>query len=332
MTKKSQFKNHSIEKDESYYDDLLYRYLEGTISEKEIEQVEQLLETNHLYQEIFKSLVKNLFVKENVEVKRKVDESLKLTPKQQVQNILQYIDDDKSTIKAAKNPANTIFNKLKIIVDEIITPTTRRYAQVMIPIAASLFLLFYGWSFYLNWQSTKLADKGRLHLAKTYYLTSRNAARPSGGFNYFEFGNSRGEDTSSDSSKILLQKAIKTNPNNARGHQYLGTYHLLIDNNLEDARKEYLLAYKLDSTNAIIINDLGVLAMKSQQYTQALDLFTEAIKNNANILEPKYNLALAYQNLEQFDNAKNAWDTYLQHDSTSIWADIARDRLDKLKE
>lgn len=67
----------------------------------------------------------------------------------------------------------------------------------------------------------------------------------------------------------------------------------------------------------------------AQDWSNALERSEQALRSDGNRLEALFNRALALEALH-LDGAHAAWQAYLDRDSTSAWADEARDRLAKL--
>ncbi|KAA3609209.1 MAG: hypothetical protein DWQ05_23015 [Calditrichaeota bacterium] len=326
MANIEQFNENDCSKSNFFYDDLLSRYLEGDVSPDEIKEVHTLLESDPVYLETLASLVRFSFTEANAEDEEKLQNLLKLTPAELAKKVQRLIEINEPQQDETPIPE---FSPKKNLWQEINWPNF----QPALKYAAVLFIVVLaGRHYYFNMQSDHYTQKGITHLVQNHVITSPEEPRLTGGFSYSIFGTSRGRKTSIDSVNTFLQKALDKNYENKEGHHFLGTYYLLEDENFEQAKAEYQWVYQQDSTNANILNDLGVLAMKQGQETIAADFFRRAVQNDANLLEAKYNLGTVYQKLEQADKAQAAWKLYLQQDSTSTWADIAREWLDKLRE
>jgi len=154
-----------------------------------------------------------------------------------------------------------------------------------------------------------------------------------GGFQYDEFSVPRGHADHSQppASRAELQAALELKSTNPKTHQYLASYYLLFENDLAKAEEHYRRAYELDSTDATILNDLGVLAWHQGEFRKAMQQFHMALKRDAGLAEAQYNLATLHQQQGEAQQALRAWETYLKLDSTSVWADIARDHVDQLR-
>lgn len=134
-----------------------------------------------------------------------------------------------------------------------------------------------------------------------------------------------------------LIEASEKNPN-AETHHALGVFHLT-QRKYPDAIKEFESALKFNDKSARIHNDLGAAHFelaraepkkKLEELAQALEEFTIATKLDGNFLEALFNRSLALQELAP-SRAKESWTLYLQKDTSSPWADEARENLARLE-
>ncbi len=94
--------------------------------------------------------------------------------------------------------------------------------------------------------------------------------------------------------------------------------------------------------NAQTLNDLGTARLekakgmddtpgdRTKLLASALDNFENAIENDPKLPEPKFNRALTLSAMNLPLQEAKAWEAYLEFDSTSRWADEARQRLEIL--
>lgn len=90
----------------------------------------------------------------------------------------------------------------------------------------------------------------------------------------------------------------------------------------------------IDPPNASFLSDLaaayltrGIRQNDRQDVEHALAAATQAADLDRTLLPALFNRALALEKLDQPDRARAAWNDYLKLDSTSPWADEARERL-----
>lgn len=156
--------------------------------------------------------------------------------------------------------------------------------------------------------------------------------------------NTRGANDSDKIDKIKLGLARETafraaseNPSAENLHA-LGRIYLT-EKKFDEAIEQLEKALKLAPDDAKLHNDLGVAFLEKARTTEnnleiparANEKFTKAIDLNKNLKEAYFNQALAVQALVP-DAAREAWQKYLELDSTSEWAEEAKRNLDALKE
>ena len=122
----------------------------------------------------------------------------------------------------------------------------------------------------------------------------------------------------------------------AQTHHDLGVFYLT-QQDYPKAIQELENALKFAPRNAKIHNDLGsayfelartkAKEKKFPDLARSLQEFTSATDLDGNLLEALFNKALALQELDLPQQAREAWTLYLQKDSSSPWADEARKNL-----
>lgn len=116
----------------------------------------------------------------------------------------------------------------------------------------------------------------------------------------------------------------------------LGLAHLLLGEHdqairaLEDATSE-------EPANGRFLSDLAAAYLARAQagdrpddLTRGLGAADRALKADHELLEARFNRALALERLYLTDQARKAWSEYLQYDSGSPWADEVRQHLQRL--
>lgn len=105
-------------------------------------------------------------------------------------------------------------------------------------------------------------------------------------------------------------------------------------------------ALKADERDARLHNDLGVALLEKgrvagadsgeagdiEALSRSVKEFGRALELDDTLNEARFNRALAYQQMRLRRQAVEGWKDYLQHDSTSLWADEAREKLKHLEE
>ncbi len=303
-------------------DELLLRYAEGDLSSREVQRVETHLNTCPFCFDLVASYFRQSMAPADESELHEIQQSLGLNPDKQFKKLFPA---------AGKRP---IWSLAKNWLKDRLKASPGRLAWEVGGALATLCLAVYFLALpqYHAWQSQKYTSKSLALFTKTYAISSREAPRPSGGFEYSEFGKTRGPEQAGRASYVAsLQKAIELNKKNARALQYLGTHFLVVENDMQKARRYYQKAQALDPNNPSILNDLGVLSWREGKFEQALANFQAALQQNPQDKEAQYNLAMLYQTLKQSDEAKKAWQRYLQLDPNSDWSTIARLHLKSLQ-
>lgn len=233
-----------------------------------------------------------------------------------------YIDETENAPGAQKNP--TFFAALK--------------AFFKSPVPATLaVLLVLGVSGFFIWKSFSASTDSEVLLAlNKAYRTERPVESRITDLDYAPPRNTRGADESDKTDKIqrelagrLALKAVSENPTAENLHTLGRVY--LTEKEFGKAIEQFEKAVKLAPDNAKIHNDLGAALLEKEKslnnLTRAREEFAQAIKLDANLLDAYFNQALALQSLNLSSQAREAWQKYLELDSTSQWAEEARRNL-----
>ncbi len=199
-------------------------------------------------------------------------------------------------------------------------------------VAASI-LIVVGLAFGV-WYATKSGesefDKG-LAALQTAYSGNRPIQPRVSALPHATYSQTRG---SSDNDKrkddlrraeLHLAEAVRTKPT-PEAHHALGKVYLA-QGRSDDAISEFDQALSGSKNQAQIYNDLGVAWLEKGDFNRSIENFNKALQLDNNLLEALFNRALAYEKQSRFDDAKTDWNAYLQRDSTSPWADEARQHL-----
>ncbi len=136
-------------------------------------------------------------------------------------------------------------------------------------------------------------------IASLFVIASAGAQK-----NYREHlrsGNKMYADSIYDKSEIEYRKAIEKDGKDADAHFNLGNA-LLFQNKGEEALKEYELAAMYESDKerlAQVYHNSGVLMQAAKDYKNAVEAYKQALRNNPNDDETRYNLALAMSQLKK---------------------------------
>ncbi len=175
------------------------------------------------------------------------------------------------------------------------------------------------------------------------YKTERPLDSRISDFEYAPTKNTRGagdktNNIESELAKTLALKAVSENstPENL---QSLGRVYLT-EKEFDKAVEQLTKAVKLAPDNAKIHNDLGVALMekakrseegKLENLAKSNEEFAKAIELDKNLLDAYFNQALCIQELNLPNQAKEAWQKYLELDPNSQWSEEARKNLNTLE-
>ena len=103
--------------------------------------------------------------------------------------------------------------------------------------------------------------------------------------------------------RSTLRQAIKSSPDNSILHNNLGFIYLIIEDDAR-AQSEFELAITHSEKPAIPHCNMGTLYMTMDKPNLAIKAFESALEADANLLDAKYNLALAHEKVGNADSAQ----------------------------
>lgn len=217
----------------------------------------------------------------------------------------------------------------------------RNLLRVYLPIAASLLIV----SGLVVWRAFIFksdVDKGLVALRSAYQDQRPVDARVSG-FNYAPTlrGENRVDSVQRDLASALLTAAATQHPDASSKHA-LGQYYIT-QRRFEEAVAQLEESLQFDQKNAKAHSDLGaaLLELGKQKpgdgeslkyFAQSHEHLKKAIELDDSLTEAHYNLALVLEQMGLPPAAEEAWRKYLERDSTSPWADEARQHLRNLEQ
>lgn len=303
-------------------DNLLTRYLLGELEDPEEEQVELRLLTDPDYAEEFDREVDGI-------IERYVAGEFKGSQLERVRNYFFKASERQEKLRFAL--------ALKQRSAQKVVPQTpwRRY----LAIAASVVIIAgSGWFVWNARRPQTDLNEGLVALQQAFPENRPIEGRLSD-FKYVPLSNQRGgsekiDTTQRDLASTLLLKALRDKPSAASNHA-VGNYYAML-HQFAEADKNFEAALALEPQNAKIHNDYAVallqeaLSQTSSENNQiepkgrALEEVQKALELDNSLLEAHFNRALILQAMRASEQAKQAWEEYLQKDSTSPWADEAR--------
>lgn len=330
------------------------KYLLGILDETRVEEIEKLLVSDDkCFQELQLAEVELIqdFVdgKLSQEEKKAFDENFIITDERREEinfaRVLRKFVDEKSESLTEKKPS--FFDSL------------RSFFLSPIPALCSV-LIVVGISFFVWWNYSSRQSEILVALNNSQKNVRSTESRISD-LNYApkiegtRSGNTQTQNDELDFAELKARTLARENATAENLHELGRVY--LAQKKFDAAITELEKAIKLNSNIAKLHNDLGAALMekgnliKSQSkendtkdkkpnetkpylelFAQANESFSKAIELDKSNLESKFNQALCVEALGLQSQAKEAWENYLKLDSTSKWADEAREHLKKLEE
>lgn len=228
---------------------------------------------------------------------------------------------------------------------------TRTWLQSKnLKVAAGL-LLVIGLSFFV-WRVFFFksdAERGLLALKNAYRLQRPVEARISA-LDYAQLPNPRGNDHSRvdaiarQRAERFLLDAEHSEPG-ARSYHALGVYYLT-QLQFDAAIQQFKRALALNDNDAQLHSDLGAALLEKgkadqqsgaeaksfEEFAESLQHLNRALQINDSLLEALFNRALDHHYMSLPQAEADDWRHYLEKDSSSPWADEARNRLKQLEQ
>ncbi len=105
----------------------------------------------------------------------------------------------------------------------------------------------------------------------------------------------------------FYRRALTLNPNNSRAYYNLGNAHLA-QKRPQDAMKCYEKGVEMEKNGLIksrFYHNMGVVLQSRKQFAPAIECYKNALRNNPNDEESRYNLALCQHQLKGNKNDQN---------------------------
>lgn len=215
-----------------------------------------------------------------------------------------------------------------------------------IPVTVGVFILIAFGGFAIWKIFRKSSEQDAMVSFNKAYEKERPLESRISGLNYAPTNNLRGKAKEKvDTTERNLARSIaltnaSQNPTPENLHS-LGRIYLA-EKNFDEAIVQLEKAEQSAPQNAEILSDLGVGYLergkrlsdgsKLDSIAKALQTIDKALQLNPNLLEARFNKAIALQEINSIEEAKKAWRDYLELDSNSKWADEARQYLELLGE
>ncbi|MFL6277344.1 MAG: CHAT domain-containing protein [Blastocatellia bacterium] len=220
--------------------------------------------------------------------------------------------------------------------------------SVMVILAGVLLALVLGggWTVWRLFFYRSPIAKG-LEALQTAYRSGRPLESRISGFSYAPLTSLRGTSTADENAHALathlLLEAVYDQPS-AESRHALGRYYLT-ERQYDRAIAELQSALRADAENPRLQNDLAVAFFEKgrnetgeqgngdiEAFARSLELLNRALRAAPSFPEVLFNRALLRQQMMLTERAEEDWHAYLEQDSTSRWADEARQHLQRIEE
>lgn len=192
------------------------------------------------------------------------------------------------------------------------------------------------------------ADRGLAQLRAAYRGKRPSESRTTANFDYAPLSETRGNAASADEkarsrAERLLLDATENSADSKARHA-LGLFYLT-EKKFDAAFDEFNAALKLAPDDAKLYSDTGAAFLEKAGQTEreaqsgeslenlalALKSVNRALEIDDSLREAFFNRALILQKMRLTNQAREAWEKYLEKDSVSPWAEEARKNLERLK-
>ena len=129
----------------------------------------------------------------------------------------------------------------------------------------------------------------------------------------------------------LYRKVLECDPGAAGALVNLGTLQFR-EGETDQAEQHYRDALRLNPNYALAHYNLANICDAAGRLEEAVQHYSDALRYCPDYADAHYNLALVEERLERSAEAAKHWKAYLQFDSSSPWARIARLKLQQLRE
>ncbi|MGA9769460.1 MAG: CHAT domain-containing protein [Blastocatellia bacterium] len=318
------------------------RYLLGNLSEQKKRELEELYFADD-------DLYKELQVAERELIDRYVFEELSKAERKRFKSYFLVAESRRQKTRVAMELKQRFSTSTKAPVTTGYPAWVRAIFTRPLPAALCLILAI-GLGVVIVWIIRSQSDvhKGMAALKEAYQNERPLEARLSE-FGYAAESKTRGGQENTDHLKQQLAErylleAVFDSPS-SESHHGLGVFYLT-EKQFDKALNEFQEALSAGRATAQLHNDFGIALLEigkryqaNQQpdksiesFSESLAHFSKALELNDSFLEALFNRALCHRYLHLLQQAQDDWQSYIDKDPTSPWADEARQHIESIKE
>lgn len=193
--------------------------------------------------------------------------------------------------------------------------------------AIILLICLAGYQPFRKWQADRHADLAITRLQNAWTITDDDL-RPANDFrlSIFSQTHSPEETPGADTVETEFHRALQWDEKNHAARLGLATYRCFTGD-WEAADSIITLLIDENAQDFAAWNNRGLITAQREDSTAALAAFERALQIRPDYATAAYNRADLLHRLGRRDQAIQAWQNYLQLDSASEWAEVARRRL-----
>ncbi len=128
---------------------------------------------------------------------------------------------------------------------------------------------------------------------------------------------------------LLAKEVVQEDSSSVEAFYLLG-YAFFQQKNYEEAEQAFRQTVRLDENHAKALNDLGITLEYLGRSAESIEFYQRSVEIGSNP-DAFFNLALLEEKRGEYKNAISLYESYLQQDDTSSFADFARNRIKKLR-
>lgn len=307
--------------DERFSDALLLQFIEGTLTAEQTAEVQAHLNEcavcSHIVGEVYYTKAHPITAEEQ----REAEKLLTRTPEEEVAKLLNLPD-----------------KKVRMV---YVSPQPRWYEKLFAPPLAgrlafavcAVLLVSGGRGVWRYAQTTYKLEQAASLLQKEYFVFIETA-RLSGGYGSSGIGELMSPDDEKEESFSaragkLATDAIQNGAEPVPAKQLLAQ-SLFIEKKYAQVDSLMRELTPLATTSATLLNDLGVYHFQKRNWAEADKYFSAALARDPSLLESRYNLALAKQELGAREEAVRLMQEYLMLETDENWKVAAAQLIKKM--
>lgn len=329
---------HIKKKEECISDELLFRYLEGKITQSEASAIERHLNSCPMCFEQMASLLRHSLSPATESEKREIAMLRTITPEEQVSKILLYHEqlgrtvsekpqkEEKfilATIRKLKNSVKKFFEK--------VIPFEFKWRPALA--ALTLIILIIGSYWGVQYYHTDYQILKAENILRTKHRVFIEDTRLSGGYrsSVISMLMTPEEEQAAylEQARSHLEESIKNGSESIKARQLLAQI-FIIEKKFDRADSILAKIGKESISSAALLNDIGVLYFQKKDWKNAANNFQLALEIDEKFCEAYYNLALTKEKLGVPVEAILILKKYIKLENDEAWKNAAQHLIKKI--